>query len=58
VYRSPEPLLDPETVEERFGIVDDVVFPTGIDVLGEGRYDVYYGAADAKIARLAVTATF
>jgi predicted GH43/DUF377 family glycosyl hydrolase len=50
VYRSPEPLIDPETPDERIGIVNDVVFPTGIDVRDEGHYDVYYGAADAKIA--------
>ncbi len=50
LYRSPQPLLGPVTFDERFGTVDDVVFPTGIDVRGDGRYDVYYGAADAKIA--------
>jgi len=50
VYRSPEPLLAPQTPEERIGIVNDVVFPTGIDVRADGRYDVYYGAADARIA--------
>jgi predicted GH43/DUF377 family glycosyl hydrolase len=50
VYRSPEPLLAPQTPEERIGIVNDVVFPTGIDVRAEGQYDVYYGAADARIA--------
>ena len=51
LYRSPSPVLGPATADERFGIVDDVVFPTGLDERGEGRYDVYYGAADAKIAR-------
>jgi predicted GH43/DUF377 family glycosyl hydrolase len=50
VYRSSEPLLDPQTPDERVGIVNDVVFPTGVDVRGDGRYDVYYGAADARIA--------
>jgi predicted GH43/DUF377 family glycosyl hydrolase len=50
VYRSPEPVLGPETVAEKFGIVDDVVFPTGIDPQPDGAYDVYYGAADARIA--------
>jgi predicted GH43/DUF377 family glycosyl hydrolase len=51
LYRSPEPVLAPESVEERTGIVNNVVFPTGIDVKGKGAFDVYYGAADAKIAR-------
>ena len=51
LYRSPEPVLSPDTVEERTGIVNNVVFPTGIDCKGNGVYDVYYGAADAKVAR-------
>ncbi len=34
--------------------VNDVVFPTGIDVPDEGRYDVYYVAAGAKISRARV----
>jgi predicted GH43/DUF377 family glycosyl hydrolase len=58
VYRSPVPLLGPVTPDERFGIVDDVVFPTGLDVREEGTYDVYYGAADAKIALARFTIDF
>jgi predicted GH43/DUF377 family glycosyl hydrolase len=58
VYRSEQPLLDPETPEERIGIVNDVVFPTGIDVLRDGCYDLYYGAADARIARARVDVPF
>jgi predicted GH43/DUF377 family glycosyl hydrolase len=50
--------LGPETPEERIGIVNDVVFPTGIDVRDEGRYDVYYGAADARIARARFDVSF
>ncbi len=42
--RSREPLLQPETAEEREGIVGNVVFPTALD--GD---DVYYGMADARI---------
>jgi beta-1,2-mannobiose phosphorylase / 1,2-beta-oligomannan phosphorylase len=30
-YRSPEPILSPETDHERAGIVNNVVFPTAID---------------------------
>ena len=55
LYRSPEPVLTPDTVEERTGIVNNVVFPTGIDVKDAGAYDVYYGAADAKVARARLT---
>jgi predicted GH43/DUF377 family glycosyl hydrolase len=50
-YRSPRPLLTPETRAERLGTVNDVVFPTGIDARDDGTIDIYYGAADTKIAR-------
>ncbi len=49
VYRSPEPLLSPETPEERTGIVSQVVFPTAIDPRENGRIDFYYGMADTRI---------
>ena len=49
-YRSPEPVLAPESHDEVHGIVNNVVFPTGIDVRGDRSFDIYYGAADAKIA--------
>ena len=52
VYRSPEPVLTPQTAAERFGTVDDVVFPTGIDEAGPKAFDIYYGAGDAKISRV------
>jgi beta-1,2-mannobiose phosphorylase / 1,2-beta-oligomannan phosphorylase len=57
IYRSAEPLFAPELPEERVGIVNDVVFPSGIDVRSPGHYDVYYGAADARIgcARVVVS---
>ena len=38
--------------------MNDVVFPTGIDPLDEGRYDLYYGAADAKVARARIEVAF
>jgi beta-1,2-mannobiose phosphorylase / 1,2-beta-oligomannan phosphorylase len=63
IYRSPEPVLVPEDPLERSGIVDNVVFPTGIDRRDDlglpDRYDVYYGMADQRIgvARLDVPAT-
>jgi len=55
VYRSPAPVLVPETTAERFGTVDDVVFPTGLDEVDAHTFDVYYGAADAKISRARFT---
>ncbi len=49
LYRSPQPVLSPEHEAERRGVVDNVVFPTGIDPrpdLGDRTFDVYYGMAD------------
>ena len=52
-YRSPEPVLAPALVQEREGIVPNVVFPTAIDRRDDlglpGRFDVYYGMADSRI---------
>jgi beta-1,2-mannobiose phosphorylase / 1,2-beta-oligomannan phosphorylase len=49
VWRTAAPLLQPDTVEERDGIVPNVVFPTAIDVRGDGDADVFYGMADSRI---------
>lgn len=59
-YRSPQPVLTPELLHERQGVIANVVFPTGIDRRDDlgapHRYDVYYGMADNRIgvARLDV----
>jgi predicted GH43/DUF377 family glycosyl hydrolase len=47
--RTSEPLLSPQTEDERKGTVNNVVFPTAIDVRDNGELDVYYGMADSKI---------
>ncbi|MBS1995482.1 MAG: hypothetical protein JSS86_04195 [Cyanobacteria bacterium SZAS LIN-2] len=60
-YVSPEPLFKPETKEELEGIVNNVVFPTGIVArpdLGENVFDIYYGMADRLIGRCRLTITF
>ena len=53
LYRSVKPVLTPELIQERIGMIDNVVFPTGIDRrddLGQpDRFDVYYGMADNRI---------
>lgn len=52
LYRSPTPIYWPESEHECNGVVDNVVFPTGIDPrldLGPRTYDVYYGMADFSI---------
>ena len=48
VTRSTEPLLAPETDDERSGIVPNVVFPTAIEEV-DGIPYVFYGMADSKI---------
>jgi predicted GH43/DUF377 family glycosyl hydrolase len=57
LYRSPRPLFAPETGDERRGIVNDVVFPTGLDARPDAparTYDVYYGMADLRIGRISL----
>jgi predicted GH43/DUF377 family glycosyl hydrolase len=46
--RTAEPLLTPETDDERTGTVSNVVFPTAVEEIDGERY-VFYGMADAKI---------
>jgi beta-1,2-mannobiose phosphorylase / 1,2-beta-oligomannan phosphorylase len=48
-YRSTTPILIPEVEEETNGVVNNVVFPTGIDKRTEDIYDIYYGMADKYI---------
>jgi predicted GH43/DUF377 family glycosyl hydrolase len=46
--RTAEPILVPETDDERTGIVSNVVFPTAIEQV-DGVHFVFYGMADKKI---------
>lgn len=46
--RTAEPILSPETADERDGIVPNVVFPTAIEEI-DGVHYVFYGMADSKI---------
>ena len=55
LYRSPRPILEPETHYETLGIVPRVVFPTATDRRENGRIDVYYGAGDAVIGAAFLT---
>jgi beta-1,2-mannobiose phosphorylase / 1,2-beta-oligomannan phosphorylase len=51
-YRSHAPFIVPETEAERHGVVNDVVFPTGIDHRPKApvdEFDVYYGMGDERI---------
>jgi predicted GH43/DUF377 family glycosyl hydrolase len=49
LYRTDESILTPDILEERVGLVPNVVFPTGVDLHPNGTLDVYYGMADSRI---------
>ncbi len=59
LYRSPRPVLTPNMPYERDGLVENVVFPTGIDrrqdIGKPDRFDVYYGMADSRIGVASLT---
>jgi predicted GH43/DUF377 family glycosyl hydrolase len=59
LYQSPRPVLSPQSVDEREGVVSNVVFPTGAVPQPGGFVDVYYGMADQAIglARTVLPAT-
>jgi predicted GH43/DUF377 family glycosyl hydrolase len=49
LYRSPAPVFEPVDEREVSGVVNNVVFPTGIDPradLGDRVFDVFYGMGD------------
>ncbi|HEX4104005.1 MAG TPA: hypothetical protein VHZ04_00815 [Candidatus Paceibacterota bacterium] len=49
LYRTHDPLLEPETPYEKNGIVSNVVFPCGAVLIKDTLY-VYYGGADKFVA--------
>jgi predicted GH43/DUF377 family glycosyl hydrolase len=51
LYRSAQPVMTPEGTDELHGVVNNVVFPTAIDVRAPRSFDIYYGMADARIGR-------
>jgi beta-1,2-mannobiose phosphorylase / 1,2-beta-oligomannan phosphorylase len=55
LYRTPRPVLEPEMLYERNGLISDIVFPTAADLRADGLLDVYYGAADRVIAAARIT---
>lgn len=48
LYRSPEPIFEPETDYEKFGFIPNVVFTCGA-VEKDNQYFIYYGGADEVI---------
>ncbi|MEO8268202.1 MAG: hypothetical protein ABI557_00700 [Aureliella sp.] len=59
LYRSAAPSLTPILPRERDGVVENVVFPTGIDCRNDigqpDRFDIYYGMADSRIGVASMT---
>jgi predicted GH43/DUF377 family glycosyl hydrolase len=55
LYRTPRPILEPQTEYECHGLVNNVVFPTAGDLRADRVLDFYYGAADRVIAAARVT---
>ena len=53
--RLPYPLLSPEMEYEKQGDVGNVVFPTGVTLIGDD-LTMYYGAADTRIAYASLSA--
>ncbi len=49
-----EAILVPQEIYEMYGLVPNIVFPTGATVDGEGRLDIWYGAADTVCAKASV----
>ncbi|MDD3663247.1 MAG: hypothetical protein PHT84_05290 [Candidatus Pacebacteria bacterium] len=48
ISRSTDPIFEPEEDYEKFGVVNNVVFPCGMVVLNDYLY-IYYGGADKVV---------
>lgn len=51
IGRTKGPIMVPEESYERYGMVPDIVFPTGAILHKNNRIDLYYGAADTVCAK-------
>lgn len=51
VGKTKGPIMVPEEIYEKYGIVPNVVFPSGALLHANNRVDIYYGAADTVCAR-------
>ena len=50
IGRTKGPILVPEELYECYGLVKNIVFPSGALLQENGRLDIYYGAADSVCA--------
>ncbi|HYF13164.1 MAG TPA: hypothetical protein VD928_02625 [Candidatus Paceibacterota bacterium] len=51
IGRTKGPIMVPEEIYERYGMVPNVVFPSGATLDKDGKVDIYYGAADTVCAK-------
>lgn len=51
VGRTKGPIMVPQELYEVYGIIPNIVFPSGATLDKNGRVDIYYGAADTVCAK-------
>ena len=49
--KTKGPIIVPEDIYERYGMVPNIVFPSGAILNKNGRVDIYYGGADTVCAK-------
>ncbi|MBC7836282.1 hypothetical protein H7X87_00685, partial [Acetobacteraceae bacterium] len=54
VGRTKGPIMVPEEIYEKYGVVPNIVFPSGALLDKSGRIDIYYGAADTVCAKASI----
>ncbi len=54
IGQTLDPLLVPEEQYELYGIIANVIFPSGA-LLDEGQFHIYYSACDTSICRASIT---
>ncbi len=57
VGKSKGPIMVPEEIYEKYGLVPDIVFPSGALLHKNGKVDIYYGAADTVCAKASLNLT-
>jgi len=51
IGKTKGPIMVPEEIYEKYGMVPNIVFPSGALLQKNNRVDIYYGAADTVCAR-------
>ncbi len=52
--KTKGPIMVPQEIYEKYGIVPNIVFPTGALLHKNGRIDLYYGGADTVCAKASI----